>query len=256
VTLAQRLLLATAILTIAATATVGYGVREAWRTTEERRFQAEFRAALEPLRRELHAHCYRMLGSVHDAEDALQDVFVRAYAALRANDREVSLRAWLYRVAHNRCIDELRRPAPPPPETFELIRPPANDPIAEAEHFLAMVNAHPAKPGDLLVLDLEVTDGKSPEEVNAWAKAWLAHVRAKTGVKPMIYSGWAFADAYLKGLGEYPLWVAHYSKPKGAVTPPADWTSWVIHQYSETPIDQNVTALTADQLRALGRPGR
>jgi len=133
---------------------------------------------------------------------------------------------------------------------------PANDPIAEAEHFLTMVNAHPAKPGDLLVLDLETTDGKSVEEVNAWAKAWLAHVRAKTGVKPMIYSGWAFADTYLKGLGEYPLWVAHYSKPKGTVTPPADWTSWVIHQYSETPIDQNVSALSPDRLRALGRPGR
>lgn len=52
-TLAQRLLLATALLTIAATTTVGYGVREAWRRTEERRFQAEFRAALEPLGREL-----------------------------------------------------------------------------------------------------------------------------------------------------------------------------------------------------------
>jgi len=133
---------------------------------------------------------------------------------------------------------------------------PANDPVAEAEHFLAMVNSQPAKAGDLLVLDLEVTDGKSPEEVNAWAKAWLAHVRAKTGIKPMIYSGWAFADANLKGLAEYPLWVAHYSEPKGAVTPPADWRSWAIHQYSETPIDQNVTSLTADQLRALGRPGR
>lgn len=52
-TLAQRLLLATALLTIAATTTVGYGVREAWRRTEERRFQAEFRAALTPLGREL-----------------------------------------------------------------------------------------------------------------------------------------------------------------------------------------------------------
>lgn len=133
---------------------------------------------------------------------------------------------------------------------------PANDPIAEAENFLAMVNSQPAKAGDLLVLDLEVTDDRSVEEVNAWAKTWLAHVKAKTGTKPMIYSGWAFADTYGAGLAEYPLWVAHYSRPKGSVTPPADWKSWAIHQYSETPIDQNVSRLTPDQLRALGRPGR
>ncbi|MEO3885476.1 GH25 family lysozyme [Nonomuraea sp. B5E05] len=130
---------------------------------------------------------------------------------------------------------------------------PGNDPIAEAEHFLSMVNSQPSKPGDLLVLDLETTDGKSVEEVNAWAKAWLSHVKAETGVTPMFYSGWNFADTYGKGLAEYPLWVAHYSKPKGTVTPPADWKTWTIHQYSDSPIDQNVSALTPDELRALGR---
>lgn len=93
-----------------------------------------FRAIHDRYRARLFAYARQMLaGSRQDAEDALQDVFVRAYGALRANDRDVSLRAWLYRVAHNRCIDELRRPAPPPPETFELIRPPASDPIAATE---------------------------------------------------------------------------------------------------------------------------
>ncbi len=72
-------------------------------------------------------------GSRQDAEDALQDVFVRAYSGLLANDRQLSLRAWLYRIAHNRCIDELRRPVPPAPEVLELVRPPLHDPIAEAE---------------------------------------------------------------------------------------------------------------------------
>jgi lysozyme len=131
---------------------------------------------------------------------------------------------------------------------------PSNDPIAEAEHFLSVVNSQPAKHGDLLVLDLEDTDGRSVSEVNAWAKAWLAHVKAKTGVTPMFYSGWNFANTYGKGLAEYPLWVAHYSKPKGQLAPPADWKSWTIHQYTDVPVDENVSALTPDQLRDLGRP--
>ena len=58
---------------------------------------------------------------------------MRAYGALRADEREVNLRAWLYRVAHNRCIDHLRRPTPPPAEIFEMSRKPLHDPIEEAQ---------------------------------------------------------------------------------------------------------------------------
>src|SRR3712207_3568197 len=72
-------------------------------------------------------------GSRSDAEDALQDVFLRAYNALRVDDRPLALKAWLYRVAHNRCIDHLRRPTPPPNEVFEVSRTPLPDPLAEAE---------------------------------------------------------------------------------------------------------------------------
>ena len=93
-----------------------------------------FRVIHDRYRQRLFAYTRQMLpGSRQDAEDALQDVFVRAYAGLRANDRDLALRAWLYRVAHNRCIDELRRPAPPAPELIELVRAPIQDPIAEAE---------------------------------------------------------------------------------------------------------------------------
>jgi RNA polymerase sigma factor (sigma-70 family) len=82
----------------------------------------------------LFAYTRQMLpGSRQDAEDALQDIFVRAYSGLRANDRDLALRAWLYRVAHNRCIDELRRPPPPAPEVMNLVRSQVRDPIAEAE---------------------------------------------------------------------------------------------------------------------------
>ena len=93
-----------------------------------------FRVIYDRYRQRLFAYTRQMLpGSRQDAEDALQDVFVRAFGGLRADDRELALRAWLYRIAHNRCIDELRRPAPPGPELMELVRPPLHDPIAEAE---------------------------------------------------------------------------------------------------------------------------
>jgi RNA polymerase sigma factor (sigma-70 family) len=83
-------------------------------------------------RQRLLAYTRQMLGpSRSDAEDVLQDVFLRAYGALRNDDRPVTLRAWLYRVAHNRCIDHLRRPVPPPAEIYELSRTPTHDPQAE-----------------------------------------------------------------------------------------------------------------------------
>ena len=92
-----------------------------------------FRAIHDRYRQRLFAYARQMLPHRQDAEDVLQDVFVRAYSGLRASDRQLALRAWLYRVAHNRCVDELRRPVPSPVEVLELVHPPANDPIAEAE---------------------------------------------------------------------------------------------------------------------------
>ncbi|MGN6871978.1 MAG: RNA polymerase sigma factor [Solirubrobacteraceae bacterium] len=92
-----------------------------------------FRVIHDRYRQRLFAYTRQMLPRRQDAEDALQDIFVRAYAGLRANHRELALRAWLYRVAHNRCIDELRRPTPPPPEVIQLLRAPVHDPIAEAD---------------------------------------------------------------------------------------------------------------------------
>jgi RNA polymerase sigma factor (sigma-70 family) len=85
-------------------------------------------------RQRLFAYTRQMFpGSKQDAEDAVQDVFVRAYSGLRANDRDLALRAWLYRVAHNRCIDQLRRPPVPAPELLERGRFTMDDPIDQAE---------------------------------------------------------------------------------------------------------------------------
>ncbi|WP_440107199.1 sigma-70 family RNA polymerase sigma factor [Streptosporangium sp. H16] len=66
---------------------------------------AAFTRLVEPLRRELHAHCYRMLGSAHDADDALQDALLRAWRGLARFEGRGSLRSWLYTVATRACLD-------------------------------------------------------------------------------------------------------------------------------------------------------
>src|SRR3954451_7378730 len=93
-----------------------------------------FRVLHDRNRQRLFAYVRQMLtaSSRQDAEDVLQDVFVRAYGALRNDAREMNVRAWLYRVAHNRCIDHLRRPVPPAAELFEVSRKPLHDPVEEA----------------------------------------------------------------------------------------------------------------------------
>ena len=94
-----------------------------------------FRAIHDRYRQRMFAYTRQMLtGSAVDAEDAVQEIFVRAYSGLRSSDRQLALRAWLYRIAHNRCIDELRRPQSVATETIPATIPNAgSDPVARLE---------------------------------------------------------------------------------------------------------------------------
>jgi RNA polymerase sigma-70 factor, ECF subfamily len=71
--------------------------------------ETAFQRLVEPYRRELHAHCYRMLGSVHDAEDALQDSLLRAWRGLKGFEGRSSLRSWFYKIATNASLNAIER---------------------------------------------------------------------------------------------------------------------------------------------------
>src|SRR3954462_5411008 len=87
--------------------------------------ETAFGRLVEPYRSELHAHCYRMLGSVHDAEDSLQDAMLRAWRGLKSFEGRSSLRSWLYTIATNACLNAI---AKRPKRVLPIDYAPASDP--------------------------------------------------------------------------------------------------------------------------------
>lgn len=90
-----------------------------------------FLEQVEPLRRELTAHCYRMLGSVHDAQDVVQEVYLRAWRSFRGFEHRSSVRTWMYTIATNTCLTALRSMARRPLPTG--LGQPAGDPLGPLE---------------------------------------------------------------------------------------------------------------------------
>jgi len=85
-----------------------------------------FQALTEPHRRELQVHCYRMLGSFQDAEDALQDTLLAAWQGLGGFEGRASIRTWLYRIATNRCLNARRSASRRPAREWDMpeVEPP------------------------------------------------------------------------------------------------------------------------------------
>ena len=83
-----------------------------------------FRELVEPYRHELQRHCYRILGSLQDSEDLVQETLLAAWRALDSFEEKGSLRAWLYRIATNRCLNALRDRSRRPQEVQAMADPP------------------------------------------------------------------------------------------------------------------------------------
>ena len=99
--------------------------------------QSAFRELTDPFRRELQLHCYRILGSLQDAEDQTQETLLAAWRGLEGFEERASVRAWLYRIATNRCLNALRDRTRRPQEASAMVEPPEPTRLASMLHDLA-----------------------------------------------------------------------------------------------------------------------
>jgi RNA polymerase sigma-70 factor (TIGR02960 family) len=120
-----------------------------------------FQALTEPYRRELQVHCYRMLGSLQDAEDLLQDTLLAAWQGFAAFEERASIRTWLYRIATNRCLNALRSSSRRPAKEWDipLVDPPEPSRLGE----VVWLEPYPDALLDGAITPPPGLDGKSPE---------------------------------------------------------------------------------------------
>jgi RNA polymerase sigma factor (sigma-70 family) len=142
-----------------------------------------FEAIVDRYQGRLLGFCRQMLGSTEDAEDVLQEVFVSAYRAMLADEREINLRPWLYRIARNRCLNYLRKPKADAQESMDMV--PEVDAASTAERvhnreefrqILADVNKLPETQRAALLL--REMDALSYEEIAAAMETTVPSVKS------------------------------------------------------------------------------
>jgi RNA polymerase sigma-70 factor (TIGR02960 family) len=135
-----------------------------------------FRRLTEPYRRELQLHCYRILGSMQDAEDLVQETLLAAWRGLDAFEGRASVRAWLYRIATNRCLNALRARARRPQEVTSM--PPSPEPTRRVEPI--WLEPYP----DVLLEDLPDRSPGPAARYEARESIELAFIVALQGLPP------------------------------------------------------------------------
>jgi RNA polymerase sigma-70 factor (TIGR02960 family) len=137
---------------------------------------AAFGELVEPYRRELQLHCYRILGSLQDAQDVLQETLLAAWRGLEGFQERASVRAWLYRIATNRCLNALRDRGRRPPVRQPMAEPP--EPTRRAEPI--WLQPYP----DALLADLPTTAPGPDARYETTETVGLAFVAALQHLPP------------------------------------------------------------------------
>src|SRR5882672_640482 len=142
-----------------------------------------FEAIVDRYQGRLLGFCRQMLGSTEDAEDVLQEVFVNAYRAMLADEREINLRPWLYRIARNRCLNHLRKPTADAQESMDMVPAVEASSTAEKVHnreefrqILSDVNKLPETQRSALLL--REMDALSYEEIAAAMETTVPSVKS------------------------------------------------------------------------------
>jgi RNA polymerase sigma-70 factor (ECF subfamily) len=140
--------------------------------------EADFAGTLDAYRRELQAHCYRMTGSYDEAEDLVQETFLKAWRARDTYEGRASLRTWLYRIATNTCLDHLRRNSRTP-QRYEHVPGMAHG-DAEPPTRITWLQPYP----DELLADVPATDAGPEAEAVARETVSLVFLTALQHLPP------------------------------------------------------------------------